>query len=44
VSYQIFQNCSILQKLLLSQNNLVGELPDLPLSLKELKVGWNNLS
>ncbi|CAD6342651.1 unnamed protein product [Miscanthus lutarioriparius] len=39
-----FGNCSNLEILWLNGNNLVGGFPDLPLGLKQLELGSNNLS
>jgi Leucine-rich repeat (LRR) protein len=39
-----FQNCSTLQKLWLNGNNVVGGFSGLPLGLKHLEFGSNNLS
>jgi Leucine-rich repeat (LRR) protein len=39
-----FQNCTNLEKLWLDGNNLLGGFPGLPLGLKQLELGSNNLS
>jgi Leucine-rich repeat (LRR) protein len=39
-----FQNCSKLEKLWLDGNNLLDGFPGLPLELKQLELGSNNLS
>ncbi|CAD6342649.1 unnamed protein product [Miscanthus lutarioriparius] len=39
-----FGNCSNLEILWLNGNNLLGGFPDLPLGLKQLELGSNNLS
>ena len=39
-----FENCSNLEELWLNGNNLIGGFPGLPLGLKHLALGSNNLS